>query len=332
MKERLVCLNLREDRPRLMPPPERAALCLGNFDGVHRAHTSLLREGIRLATELTANGRGEGGGHDVLCGVFCFFKPSIDHLPGRGERPLHLTSLREKLRLLAEAGMDFAYLCPFPDVRDMSPEAFISLLRARCGCVGVACGFNFRFGYRAEGTASLLASAFGEGRTVILPAMELDGDVVSATRIRACLLRGDVEAAERLLGRPYALETTVTHGKQLGRSIGFPTANQYFLAESIIPAHGVYAVLCHTPAGVFPGVANVGNHPTVDTDARVNCETYIIGYNGDLYGHRMRVELLTFLRPEQKFADLPALTAAIRRDAERAEAYVQNRFSTTQFI
>ena len=138
------------------------------------------------------------------------------------------------------------------------------------------------------------------------------------------LLAGEADTAALHIGRPYTLQTPVVHGKQLGRSWGLPTANQYFRPESLIPAHGVYAVLCHTPDGIYPGVANVGSRPTVDQAAPVNCETHIIGYDKDLYGYPLKIEFLSRLREEVKFSSADALRAAIQKDIENATAYVES--------
>ena len=325
MSPRLIFLDLRGAEPTPTAPPARSVMCLGNFDGFHRAHAVLLREGIFLARRLT-----EAEGQETLAGVFCFFRPSVDFVfTPEGVTPIrvrgHLTTLRDKLRILARSGLDFACLCDFPDVRDLTPAAFISLLKESCGCVGVVCGFNHYFGKHAAGNAYHLLEAFGEDHMFIQPEMQLDGMTVSSSRIRACLAEGDTETAERLLGRPYSLETAVVHGKALGRTLGFPTANQYFPAERAIPETGVYATLCHTPYGTFAGVSNVGSHPTVDDFARVNCETYIIGMQGDLYGKRIKIEFLKKLRGEQKFDGIDSLVAAIRRDAEVALRHVAER-------
>ncbi len=307
--------------PRPMAPPTRTVLCLGNFDGVHRAHAALLEAGRALADSLSprpSHTDASPAKAPIPCGAFCFFRPSSDYLPHRtAAHPAHLTTLRQRLALFAASGMDFACLCEFPAVQSLPPDAFLDRLAAEAGCIGAVCGYNFRFGHRATGTPAEIVSYFGADRTVILPEMTLDGDTVSATRIRALLRSGNATRAAALLGRPYSLSATVTHGKQLGRTLGFPTANQYFLPESLIPAHGVYAARCHTPDGVYPGVANIGTHPTVDAHARVNCETYLLGYTGDLYGKRMTVEFLEFLRPEKRFSDVEALAAAIGQDAER---------------
>lgn len=326
MAPRLIFADLRGPEPRLMEPPARSVLCLGNFDGVHRAHAVLLNEGKQLTRELTAS---EG---KTLSGVFCFIRPTVDYVfTPEGVTPVrvrgHLTTLRDKLRLFARMRMDFVCLCNFPDVRDYSPAEFITLLKESCGCVGAVCGFNHYFGRHASGTVYHLLEAFGKDRVRIQPEMKMDGLTVSSSRIRESLKHGDVETAERLLGRPYSLETAVVHGKALGRTIGFPTANQYFPAERAIPETGVYATLCHTPYGLFPGVSNVGSHPTVDDFARVNCETYVIGMKGDLYRKRIKVEFLVKLRNEQKFGSLEELVAAIERDAVKAKAYVEARLS-----
>ncbi len=312
---RCLCLDLRGGQARPMEPPRRSVLCLGNFDGVHVAHAALLREGVALSRRMAAE-----------CGVLCFFRPSMDYFSADGGRGMHLTSLSAKLARFAEVGVDFVCLLYFPEVRGLSPRQFLSLLTHRVGCVGAVCGFNHRFGKEAAGDASLLQDHFGAEAVRILPEMVMNGETVCATRIRECLWHGKTEEAAALLGRPYSLTATVTGGKRLGRTMGFPTANQYFPAKALIPAHGVYAALCSTPEGIFPGVANVGCRPTVDgRDARVNCETYILGYTGDLYGVCMRTEFLFHLRGEQTFDSLCELTAAIRRDAAAAETYLRER-------
>ncbi len=316
---RFVFLDLRGEKVRRMEkPPLPSVLCLGNFDGVHLAHTALLREGEVLRKAHLPHG---------LLGVFTFFTPSYDFLSANQTGRAHLTTLKEKLALFAAAGVDFVCLCHFEDVRALPAEDFLTLLSHELGVAGVVCGFNFRFGAGGRGDSALLSSYFDaprEGRfCAVVPPFLLDGEAVSSTRIRGMLSDGRAEDACRHLGRPYALLSRVIHGKHLGRAWGFPTANQRFLPESLIPAHGVYAVLCHTPEGVFPGVANVGSHPTVDASAPVNCETHVMGdFAGDLYGHTVKIEFLCRLRDEMKFDTEDALRSAIAKDAETAKAYV----------
>lgn len=356
MTPHLTFLRLRGGVPCPMEPPTGpTVLCLGNFDGVHRAHAALLARAREMADGMATEARQKAAdGHTVgdtadwtaikgfdktadgavaeateaqrpLCGVFSFFRPSIDYMNRPGLSG-HLTTLREKLRLWAQAGMDFACLCDFPAVRHLSPEAFMELLTDRAHCRGVVCGYDFHFGAGGIGCADTLVARFDcpeeHRRAAVIPMMVCGGQPISSTRIRALLREGNVEEAAELLGRPYALEATVVHGKHLGRELGFPTANQRFPAECMIPAHGVYASLCHTPFGTFPGVSNVGCHPTVDAHAQVNCETYLVGLSHDLYGMRIRVELLKHLRPERVFPDVDALVSAIRQDTAHAEAFV----------
>lgn len=326
MKIQLTFLDLRGTAPcRMTQPPAEAVVCLGNFDGVHRAHKVLVRETVAMAREIS-----DQEGTHVSPGAFFFIRPTLDYKKNpTGFTPVqvrgHLTTLRDKLLLFAQMSLEFACVCNFPDIRDLSPEDFISLLRNDCNCVGVTCGFNYFFGKGAAGNISHLREQFGWNRVFVQPEMTLDGMTVSSSRIRACLEQGDTETAEQLLGRPYSLDTNVVHGKRLGRTLGFPTANQYFPAERAIPSRGVYAVLCHTPYGTFPGVSNVGIRPTTDSHGRVNCETHIIGMKGDLYGRRIRVEFLSKLRSEQKFNGVEELVEAIRKDAADADAVARAR-------
>lgn len=328
-----VFLDLRGDAILAVPPPTApCVLSLGNFDGVHRAHADLITASLSLRDQHIPDG---------LCGVFSFFHPSSDYrsvsADGQGNTPsqtvlrkprclAHLTTLKEKLRRFKALGVDFVCLCDFNCLRTLSPSAFIDFLQTHLEIKGVVCGFNFRFGIHGSGHAHDLAAAFSntaEGRFCqVVPPFCLNGETVSATRIRQMLAEGDAVSAEKQLGYPYALEARVISGKQLGRRLGFPTANQNFLPEKAVPAKGVYAVICHTPHGTFPGVANVGNHPTVDRAAPVNCETYVIGYEGNLYGTLMRVEFLCRLREETKFPSPEALAASIAHDVQSASDYV----------
>ena len=312
MTPRPVCLDLRGGKIRPVKAPiAPAVLCLGNFDGVHLAHAALIKQGMALKAAMNASR--EAG---VLCGAFCFLCPSGDYFLPPDIRPTHLTTLKERIQALQELGADLIWLCDFTAVQDLSAEDFIELLQSACLCAGAVCGYNHRFGQGAKGSPELLISRFGEDCVKVLSPLKIDGAPISSTRIRSCLREGNVEEGARLLGRPYALESRVIHGKALGNTWGFPTANQVFPADRLIPAHGVYAVRCHTPIGIYLGVANVGLRPTVEDPGRVNCETYLIDFSGNLYGHRIKVEFLKFLRPEQKFHSAEALIDAIRRDVK----------------
>ena len=287
-------------------------LCLGNFDGVHKAHAMLVHAAVELAGKLGA-----------VPGAFCFTRPSGDYLFENA--PPHLASTHRRISLLFDAGAQLAIVAPFPTMREMSAEQFLAYLEDQ-GCVGVVCGDDFRFGKKAAGNAQTLIAHFGKDRTVVVPPQSLpDGQRISSSAIRAALGIGNAERAALMLGRPWTLCAKVYHGKHLGSHWGFPTANQYFPARSVVPAYGVYAVRCTVDGKTYNGVANVGMRPTVDSkQARVNCETHLFDYTGDLYGKVLCTALYTYLRPERKFESADSLRAAIASDAQRARDFFES--------
>ena len=245
--------------------PTASVICLGNFDGVHLAHRALLREARRLcSTEYP----------QAACAVFCFRAPSSDHLTPN--RIAHLCTLEQKLERFRNAGMDYAFLIDFPEIRDLSPDAFATdILRNGCHAIAAVCGFNYRFGKGGTGTPALLEKTL---RIPVSVQSEIcvGGETVSSTRIRRLLLEGCVEEANALLTLPYSFTAEVIHGKALGHKLGFPTVNQAFPPKMLIPRHGVYITDCEINGKHYRGVSNVGAHPTVDEGAEVNCETHIL--------------------------------------------------------
>ena len=297
----LICLSLPTRQPVAVPPA--LLLCLGNFDGVHLAHRRLLRAALDWRDR-------EFPG--VPVGVFCFRElPSDVLLP---EPPGHLCTAGERLDRFAACGMEYVILADFPALRDLSPEAYVrEVLVGRCHCVGAACGFNHRFGRGGKGTPELLRRLLA-GRALVQEPVLDGGEPVSSTRIRALLAEGEPQEAARLLAHPYTLCTPVLHGKALGRTLGAPTLNQRFPAHAVLPRFGVYATACLAGGRYWAGVSNVGIHPTVDSAAPANCETYLLDYSGDLYGQQVQVSFLRFLRPERRFASVEALREQIGQD------------------
>ena len=161
------------------------------------------------------------------------------------------------------------------------------------------------------------------GKDVLIQSEVCDGsgETVSSTRIRRLLSNGAVEEAAVLLTRPFSFQAPVVHGKSLGHKIGFPTLNQYFPREILIPKHGVYITDCDVDGHLVRGISNVGVHPTVDRSAAVNCETHLPDFHADLYGTSVTVHFLKFLREEQRFDSIEALTDQIRKDVEAAKHY-----------
>ena len=284
-------------------------LCLGNFDGVHYAHRSLLREAKKLQKEKMPNAR---------VGVFCFEKLSTDFLSPNP--PKHLTTLDQKLKYFADEGMDFAYVADFPSIQALSPEAFVNdVLITQCHCKAVVCGYNHRFGKGGTGTHRLLQSFFSKETAIATDPVQLGGAPVSSTRIRQLLAKGKVKEATELLTLPFSISAPVEHGKGLGRHLGFPTFNQTPPKEILIPARGVYLTRCTIDGQEYYGLTNIGTRPTVDIDAEVNIETHLLHFDGDLYQKELRIEFLDYIRPEQRFESKEALQKQIQLDIKAVE-------------
>ena len=282
--------------------PDGCAVCLGNFDGVHRGHKKLFDS----AKELTE------AKECTFSAVFAFTtlaKP-VFSVP-------FITDMQTKLSLFSEMGLDYAAFEDFDTVKDMSPESFVSeYLVSRLSAGAVICGFNFKFGKDGAGDASCLSSLLSQHDLpcrVIDPVL-FDGEIISSTQARKHIELGDMETAQDLLGHPFSVCFPVIQGKQLGRTIGIPTINQVFPEGHIIPACGIYACSCFVDGGIYLAAANVGVRPTVENDGCVNCETHIINYSGDLYGKEIRIEFYCKLREEMKFESLEALRRQIKID------------------
>ncbi|MBQ3483639.1 MAG: riboflavin biosynthesis protein RibF [Clostridia bacterium] len=294
-------------------PAVPSALCLGHFDGVHQGHRALIRELKQINAGLRPR---------LPLGALCFTEPpalALGQTP-----PPQLTTLHEKLRLLGEAGLDFAILYRFSDIKDLAPREFVEkILIEECRCRVAVCGFNYSFGKGGAGTAKDLAAWMGEhGLTASIVEPVTDGiHTVSSSLIRSMLERGHPEDAARLMGHPYTLTGKVRAGKHLGRVMGFPTANLYFPGLSLVPARGVYAVRVHLGRRTYAGISNVGIRPTFADGKHVTCETFLFDFNGDLYRRELRISFLHFLRPEIRFRSIEALEKQIRLDIEHAKAY-----------
>ena len=285
----------------------RTVVALGTFDGVHIAHRALLDSAVSLKIELSAD----------LCGAFCFSQSPISVL--RGIQVPTISTQKDKLRLMFDAGLDFVAIADFSAFRDMSAEQFVNETLCReLSCVGAVCGFNHKFGRGGAGDDRLLRSVLGERNVITYPEVTLDGETVSSTAIRAHLAAGELDVANKMLGRPFSLSATVLQGKKLGRTIGCPTTNQLFPSGSVGLCRGIYATLCHTDDGkAYVGASNVGIRPTIDgslDDHSFNCETLLGDFSGDLYGQNLTLEFYKYLRPERKFGSLRELSEAIQND------------------
>lgn len=303
---------------------QRRVIALGFFDGVHLGHAALLRTVEERAAQLNAE----------PC-AFTFDQSPAAALTGK-EVPL-LTDVADRTALMRELyGIRQVVVAPFQKLRDMDWQDFIEgyLVREH-GAVHLVAGHDFRFGYRGEGNPERLeekCAALGIGCDIV-PRVELDGVTVSSTHIRALIARGELERANAFLGHPFALTAKVDHGKRLGSRLGFPTVNLRFPAGVIVPAFGVYAAKVrvlpeysdHSPCipgqGPYLAVTNVGVRPTVEDGGQVNAEGFLLDFDGDLYGRRLRMEFFSRLRGEKKFPSLEALRAEVLRNAAQTREY-----------
>ena len=291
--------------------PQGSVVCIGAFDGLHLGHRALLGHAVARARSA-----------DVPA-VALSFEPLPREFFARAAKPPRLMLPRAKVQGLFQAGIDQVGLLRFnAALAAMSPEQFVRrLLVSRLAAREVWVGPEFRFGRdRAGDLSTLQALGAQHGFTAgAIDPVELDGERVSSTRIRAALGQGDFAMAARLLGAPYAIGGRVVRGNRLGRTLGFPTTNLRFGNKT--PAlRGIYATRVHgVSAQPWPSVSSFGTRPTVDGTEPL-LEAHLFDFDGDLYGRRIEVEFVARLRDEEKFPDLATLVAQMHRDAAQARA------------
>ncbi|NLN76405.1 MAG: bifunctional riboflavin kinase/FAD synthetase [Armatimonadetes bacterium] len=285
------------------------AVAIGVFDGVHWGHKSIFSHLLQEANNF---------GLQSL--TFTFEKNPAELLaPTRA--PYYISTLSQRIELIQSTGVDSVVIADFtPHLAHISREDFLSqVLIDKLRTKRLVVGANFRFGRNREGDIRYLSEVapdLGIGITVV-PAVVIDGGPVSSTRIRAHLLRGDVEIAAKLLGHRFALRGTVVMGNQIGRSIGFPTANVKGEPRQLIPGRGVYAVETTIDKTPYMGVCNIGTRPTFDGEG-ITVEVHIDGFQGDIYGRQLDVVFCRRLRDELKFSSRDSLVSQIREDLQRA--------------
>jgi riboflavin kinase/FMN adenylyltransferase len=282
----------------------RCALTIGNFDGVHRGHRALIDRVVASAREAK------------LSACVLTFEPHPREFFAGVAAPARLTRLRDKLELLAQAGVEHVHVARF-DARfaAMSAQRFIDDVLVRgLGVRWLLVGRDFRFGARRAGNFETLQS---HGFAVeAMPDVQFEGKRVSSSAVRAALKAGDLRGAERLLGHPYTISGRVAHGTKLGRALGFPTAN--IVLRRPPPLAGIFVVEVDK---LGPGVASVGRRPTVNPVHIPLLEVHLFDCDEDLYGEHLRVRFLEKLRDEEKYDGLAALQAAIARDARQAREF-----------
>ena len=292
---------------------DKTVIALGFFDGVHRGHGALLQKTAERARALGA-----------VPTAFTFDRPPKEVVTGV---PVYLINSNRDRRGLMERlyGIEKVVFAPFDrEMMTMPWEAYIQMLIRDYGAVHFVAGHDHRFGHRNSGSVQLLqekCAELGLGCDII-PQVTLDGVTVSSTYIRTLVESGDMERAADFLGHRHCLSQTVQHGQRIGRTIGIPTVNLAVPEHVLAPAHGVYVTEVFLPDGRrFPGVTNVGTRPTVSDGDAVSVETFLLGFDGDLYGQEIRIEYCRRLRGERKFDSLEALRQEIQHNIHETEAY-----------
>ncbi|NUU61373.1 bifunctional riboflavin kinase/FAD synthetase [Paenibacillus agri] len=302
-------------------PPETAAqwaqpqvVALGQFDGLHLGHVSVIASAVALA-------RKEGVPAAVMT-----FHPHPKDVMGKGDYEGYLTPQADKQKLLADMGVDILYIVEFNEqLSRVSPQNFVSVMLLPLHVITAVVGFDFRFGYQGEGDAEMLSELGGGAMNVeTVPPFLLNGEKVSSSGIRKSLQTGELELANAWFGRFYHLRGMVGHGEKRGRTIGFPTANLQLDDRFVTPAKGVYAVRVFYNDQVLHGVMNVGVKPTFHEGVIApSFEVHLFDFAGDLYDKHLKVELVSYIRPERKFESIPALIAQIGQDSETAKQLLQ---------
>lgn len=296
---------------------DASVVTVGTFDGVHRGHQAILDYLLRRTDE-------QGGLSTLIS-----FDPHPRSVVHGEEVPL-LTTVEERARLLDAIGIDRFVVVPFSDAfAQLPPEKYVvEVLVERIGLQEITVGYDHRFGRKREGDVDLLRDlGQSHGFAVdVIPAQEVDHQVVSSSAIRSCLLeKGNAEQARELLGRPYQLEGVVARGEGRGRQIGFPTANISLPdPRKLVPKRGVYATRVTLPDGTERGgMLNIGRRPTFD-EMEVTVEVHIFDFEGDLYGDRLSIQFLQRLRDEQKFESADALAMQLSEDEKHCRRVVES--------
>lgn len=291
-------------------PTSGQAIAIGDFDGVHRGHRSVIARAAKHA-------RTRGIPLSIMT-----FDPHPREILGKPQYTRYLTPLREKMRQFEMLGVDYVYVVEFTEeLAKVPPQPYFEHMLKPLNPESIIVGFDFTFGYKGQGTADTLMRLAGEDVSVdVVAPYQMDGEKVSSTLIREQLHLGRLDRVLHLLGRNYHIEGKVVPGEGRGRTIGFPTANLELSDRYVVPRQGVYAVRVLDGDETWNGVMNIGIKPTFhpDEEQPPTLEVHVLDFDSDLYDRNLTIEFVTYLRPEMKFPSVQELIAQIAKDAEQA--------------
>ncbi|HEY5525943.1 MAG TPA: bifunctional riboflavin kinase/FAD synthetase [Clostridium sp.] len=284
-------------------------IALGSFDGVHRGHLSLVKKAVRLARE-----------HNGRSIVYTFRNHPRILLKSRNPFKILLDN-DSKLEILKRENIDLVFFEEFDEnFMKLSPEEFIEYLCDKFKVKGIVVGFNYKFGYKNLGNVEFLktlSNKYNYEVYVVETCTYLE-EVVSSTRIREALLRGDIEVANEMLTRAYFIKGKVVHGKQLGRKLGFPTANLEYGENIVLPKQGVYYTNIMWNNNIYKGITSIGDNPTVE-GSNITLESFILDFNKYIYGDEITVNFIKRFRDNVKFNSLDELVTQLNKDKLMAE-------------
>lgn len=290
-------------------PYDGTAVVLGDFDGLHAAHTAIIKNGTEYAKR-----------YGLKSGVMLFEENTKSVLENINVELI--TENEEKIRLLEDMGLDFAYIVRFDrEFMRKTPEEFIRYLSDKLRAKAVFAGYDYKFGHMAAGNADTLSKLSKEYgmEAVILPEMKIGGKTVSSTYIRSLIKSGKMEEAAEFLGREFSICGKVEKGLQNGRKMGFPTANISYSPKIVLPCIGVYAGFTYVRGKKYRSVINVGNNPTFGAE-RITVESHILDFDCDIYGEYVRVSFAKRIRGDIKFKNMKELTEQIEKDVKASES------------
>ena len=286
----------------------KTAVALGFFDGVHVGHKAVIENAVKYSRE-----------NNIPAVVWTF-------LNSPKKASLSITDNDERKAFFEALGVDILIVFPFSDdVKGLTKDKFVNtVLKENLNAQKVFCGFNYSFGAGGKGTPEELKQLCEKQDISVEISKEIsvDGETVSSTRIREYIENGFPEKASRLLGRPYSISGTVTNGKKLGRTLGFPTANVHIPENKVFPKDGVYLTVTSFEEKSLYGITNIGTNPTVDEKIR-RAENFIFDFGEDIYGKEIKIEFLRFIRGERKFDSVELLAAQVHRDIQEAKSYIK---------
>jgi riboflavin kinase / FMN adenylyltransferase len=294
---------------------------IGAFDGVHLGHQALIRPLVEAAHQ---------AGREVV--VLTFFPHPVVVLRGL-QGPFYLNSPEERAELLGELGVDYVITLNFTrQVAALSAREFIQLIAAQLGLECLWIGYDFALGRNRQGdipTLKKLGQEF-DYKVEVVTKVDLNGEVVSSSRIRSLLVQGDVSQAARLMGHGYSFSGRVIHGDGRGKGLGIPTANLDYSPERILPAFGIYATWTWVDGVRYPSVTNVGIRPTFkNINNNVQIEAYLMDFDRDIYDTTIRLEFVEYLRQEERFENIQALVDQMHKDIQKAREILPNATTTT---